>query len=84
MRRTVKRGIDWEKWGIYTLVGIFATVIIAALYALSGYIFMTAWNLVVSPVFNLTTLNFWQGFAAVILLSMIGGYFKRGSSKSND
>jgi len=62
---------------IFVLAG--GILLVLGLYALSGVIIMWAWNMLLHGIFNLPIINFWQGLAASLILSAVGGFFKAKS-----
>lgn len=59
-------------------IAIFLAVFFAVT-ALVALIFSIAWNAVVPAVFNGPTLDFWQAFALVFVLNIIGNLLFRRS-----
>lgn len=58
-----------EYLGVY--LGIFA--IIALVCGLTSAVIFYAWNLVISPVFNVDTISFLQAFLLGVLINIIKG-----------
>jgi hypothetical protein len=59
------------------LVGCLAVIAVAlGLAAVLGFALMLTWNAVVPVVFGGPTIEFGTAFAAVFLLSIIGGFFR--------
>lgn len=54
------------------LLGI---ALIAAWYLIGGLLIMVAWN-ALAPLWGGPVLAYWQGVAAAVLLSVVGGAFK--------
>jgi len=64
------------------LVGCLAIIaLILILSAFMGLVFMVLWNLVVPPLFNGPTLDFWQAWAIWILIGIVGSAFRSVVSK---
>ena len=64
-------------------VGCIFIIILCVIFgALGGLIFMLLWNWLV-PLFwtSAPILSFWQAWGCMILLSIIGKFFKNNSSK---
>jgi hypothetical protein len=55
--------------------------LILILSAFMGLVFMVLWNLVVPPLFNGPTLDFWQAWAIWILIGIVGSAFRSVVSK---
>lgn len=51
-------------------------------YLLLGWAFRWAWNYVAADALGAPTLTYWQSMAAVVLLSLVGNFFRSsGGSK---
>lgn len=58
-----------------TIIALFSILVIA-LFALSGLIFAFLWNLVMPSVFHAPSLSWGAGVVIVLLLSFVGSAFK--------
>jgi hypothetical protein len=67
------------------VVGIVVGVVLiwAAITAVCALVGQFSWNTVVPSAFNGPRLTFWQAFAGIVMLSIVGGFFRSsgGSSK---
>jgi hypothetical protein len=58
-------------------MAVFAFIFLAVTFSLIGaWITMWAWNIFVGGVWHGPTINFWQAFAANLLLAIISGIIK--------
>lgn len=64
------------------LIFLVATIVVLGLGALGAWIVMLLWNWV-APLFwcGAPILGFWQTWGALILLSIIGSFFRRGKNE---
>lgn len=53
-----------------------AAVLAAALYALFAWLLMLGWN-AIAPLFSGPQIGFWHAVAAMVVLSIIGSFFKK-------
>lgn len=47
-----------------------------------GWILMLLWNWLLVSLFGISTIGFWQGVGLILLLNLIGGFFKTTVSKN--
>jgi len=52
-------------------------VLVVGFVALSGEITKAVWNVLVSPLFHLQELSFWQGVALNVVLAVVGGLLEK-------
>jgi len=63
-------------------LGCLGILLIIAICAFAGALFlMLLWNWIAAGVFSAPELTYWQAFGLALLLSIIGGYFKRSGGK---
>lgn len=63
---------------IAVIVGVAGILALGlAFYALMSWVFEVAWNWVVPSIFHLTTITFWESAVILLLLCIIGSFFKR-------
>ncbi len=55
-----------------------AAVLVAAINAFLAWLLMLGWN-VIAPLFNGPQIGFWHAVAAMVVLSIIGSFFKKSS-----
>jgi hypothetical protein len=60
---------------VFALIAIVG--IVAAALALSGFLFMFLWNLVMPVIFGLPAIDFITGLAASLLVGIIGSAFRK-------
>lgn len=51
-------------------------VLLFAIVSFQAWIFMLLWNWLIGGVLGYTLLTFWQSMGAIVLLNLIGGFFK--------
>lgn len=56
---------------------VFIGSLFAAVLAFSAWIFELLWNWVLPDLFHVPMITFWQSVGIVLLLSFIGGVFKK-------
>lgn len=59
---------------ILLLLGIL--LLAFALCCFEGWLLMLLWNWLLVELFSLSAIGFWQGVGLVLLLNLIGGFFK--------
>jgi len=68
-----------------TLGKIVAGILIAAVIALAvGALVMVLWNWLMTDIFSLRPITYWEGFGLVLLLRLLIGGFGESHSSSND
>lgn len=65
-----------------TIGAILAVLAIGfCLDAVIAWIFKLLWNFVAAGVFGAPVLTFWPAFALILLISIVGSFFKSNSNK---
>lgn len=59
---------------ILVLLGIL--LLAFAIMCFEGWILMLLWNWLLVSLFGISTIGFWQGVGLILLLNLIGGFFK--------
>lgn len=65
---------------ILVLLGIL--LLAFAIICFEGWILMLLWNWLLVSLFSISTIGFWQGVGLILLLNLIGGFFKTTVSKN--
>ena len=65
---------------ILVLLGIL--LLAFAIICFKGWILMLLWNWLLVSLFGISTIGFWQGVGLILLLNLIGGFFKTTVSKN--
>lgn len=73
-----------DKFVGYLLTCLVTAIILTAFDFLWAWLLMLLWNWVVPDVFHGPMLTYWQAFVGVLLLSLIGGFFKGSTSSKED
>ena len=62
---------------------LFGALLLAfAIICFEGWILMLLWNWLLVSLFGISTIGFWQGVGLILLLNLIGGFFKTTVSKN--
>lgn len=59
---------------ILVLLGVL--LLAFAIMCFEGWILMLLWNWLLVSLFGISTIGFWQGVGLILLLNLIGGFFK--------
>ena len=75
----MRRKNDWVDdlgcgGAILALLGIL--LLAFAIMCFEGWILMLLWNWLLVSLFGISTIGFWQGVGLILLLNLIGGFFK--------
>ena len=75
----MRRKNDWVDalgcgGAILVLLGVL--LLAFALMCFEGWILMLLWNWLLVSLFGISTIGFWQGVGLILLLNLIGGFFK--------
>jgi len=55
-------------------------IAVLALFTLGGaFVFQWAWAMVAVPLFHMPELTYWQAFAAMVLINIVGSAFRSAS-----
>lgn len=65
---------------ILVLLGVL--LLAFAIMCFEGWILMLLWNWLLVSLFGISTIGFWQGVGLILLLNLIGGFFKTTVSKN--
>lgn len=68
--------------GIFVIIAALVAALLFGIMCLSGWLFKVIWNFLDSTLLHWQPVTFWQAFAIMALLSMIGQLFRStGDSK---
>lgn len=75
----MRRKNDWVDdlgcgGAILALLGVL--LLVFAIMCFEGWILMLLWNWLLVSLFGISTIGFWQGVGLILLLNLIGGFFK--------
>lgn len=75
----MRRKNDWVDdlgcgGAILVLLGVL--LLAFAIMCFEGWILMLLWNWLLVSLFGISTIGFWQGVGLILLLNLIGGFFK--------
>ena len=81
----MRRKNDWVDdlgcgGAILVLLGVL--LLAFAIMCFEGWILMLLWNWLLVSLFGISTIGFWQGVGLILLLNLIGGFFKTTVSKN--
>lgn len=76
------KSVGSKSWGF--VLGACALIIAALVFIqlVTALVWMVVWNFVATPVFDLPAIDFWQSLAIIIMVSIIGSFFRSYGTKS--
>lgn len=80
----MRRKNDWVDdlgCGGAVLVLLGVLLLAFAIMCFEGWILMLLWNWLLVSLFGISTIGFWQGVGLILLLNLIGSFFKTTVSK---
>lgn len=81
----MRRKNDWVDdlgcgGAVLALLGVL--LLAFAIMCFEGWILMLLWNWLLVSLFGISTIGFWQGVGLILLLNLIGGFFKTTVSQN--
>lgn len=74
---------NWNEMDVIVKIAlaVLVIVVVIAVFGLSGWLTMWAWNIVMPFLFNLPVINFWQAIGINVLIGLFKGIIGTTTSK---
>lgn len=71
----------WNRFMAGFIIFLISMVVLFLVFLIPGVIFWAVWNWVMVGVFGLPVLSLWHTLGLLILISIVGGFFKSKDPK---